>query len=112
MRESQAKAYPCMCCIHNMLFGSQHAIRGKNQFRALIGHATDLWCTADSASRQRSAHHVPGIQLWQQFALHSGGDVHDVAVPLHLHEGFHIDGAHLGHFADIVSAQINQHDML
>jgi len=73
---------------------------------------SDLGGSTDSASRQSSPHPIPSIQLWQQFPLHSRGDVHYVTVTLHLHESFHVDRAHLGNLAHIIAAKIYKHDVL
>ena len=45
-------------------------------------------------------------------ALHVAHDMHDVGVPLDLHELRHLDSAGLGNTTDVVAPQVDQHDVL
>ena len=52
------------------------------------------------------------VEVVAQFALDVGDDVHDVAVALDEEAVGHLDRADLGDAADVVAAEIEQHQML
>ena len=53
-----------------------------------------------------------GRRLGLQLADDVGHDVHDVRVALDLHQPRHADRARLGDAADVVAAEVDQHDVL
>ena len=52
-----------------------------------------------------------GVEIVAQLALDVGDDVHDVAVALDEEAVGHLDRADLGDAADVVAAEIEQHQM-
>mmetsp|Transcript_13345 Transcript_13345/g.56403 ORF Transcript_13345/g.56403 Transcript_13345/m.56403 type:complete len:538 (-) Transcript_13345:220-1833(-) len=75
-------------------------------------HRAHLGRAAHRARRKRRAEHVPGPELVQEGSGHRRRDVHDVRVPLNLHQLFHLDGSSLADPPDVVAAQVHQHDVL
>mmetsp|Transcript_29354 Transcript_29354/g.74802 ORF Transcript_29354/g.74802 Transcript_29354/m.74802 type:complete len:435 (-) Transcript_29354:763-2067(-) len=75
-------------------------------------HGAHLGRARHRARGQRGAQRVPRVQLRQQVARDGGGDVHDVAVPLHLHQLAHLDAAADRHLAHVVATQVHKHDVL
>lgn len=58
---------------------------------------THLGRPADSPCRQRSPQSVPGVQSLLKLTCHCAADVHDMAVPLNLHQLLHHNAARLRH---------------
>src|SRR3546814_9653732 len=66
---------------------------------------------ADRAGRKRRAQHVDVTQPFAQGTGHLAGDVHDVAVALDHELLADLHRAWLGDAADVVAAQVDQHQV-
>ena len=53
-----------------------------------------------------------GARPLRRLALEGADQVHDVGVALDEHEVFDFDGAELGDAADVVAAEVDEHDVL
>ena len=71
-----------------------------------FGRARDRPCREDGAQGVHRPH--PGLQL----ARHRRDHMHHVAVSLHVHEAFHPDRARPADPAEVVAAEVDQHQVL
>ena len=74
-------------------------------------HGADFGRAADGADGHGGAEGVPAIAIIAKFAGDGGRDVHDVAVALDDHDGGQVDGAGLRDFTDVVSTEVDEHDV-
>ena len=75
-------------------------------------HGPDLRGAGDRAGGQPGAEGVEGRLLGAEPAGDVRGDVHHVRVALDLHDVGELDGAVVGDPADVVAAQVHEHDVL
>src|SRR5438046_1215188 len=75
-------------------------------------HGPDLGRARQRPRRERGRQRVEGVLPLAQLARHRADDVHDVAVVLHGHELGHADAAEPAHAAEVVAAEVHQHDVL
>src|SRR5690606_18934232 len=75
-------------------------------------HGADLGCAAQGAGGQGGAQHVERRNARLHPADHVGGDVHDVGEALHHHLLGDPHRAGGGDAADVVAAQVDQHQVL
>ena len=75
-------------------------------------HGADLGRAGDGAGGEGGAQHVEGVQSRAQFADDVGDDVHDVGVALDDHALGEAHGADAGDAADVVAAQVDEHQVL
>ena len=75
-------------------------------------HGADLGGAADGASGEGGAHDVVGGAVRVELAADVGDDVHDVGVALDDHEFIDTYGAELGGTSDVVSGEVDEHDVL
>mmetsp|Transcript_21136 Transcript_21136/g.68381 ORF Transcript_21136/g.68381 Transcript_21136/m.68381 type:complete len:375 (+) Transcript_21136:286-1410(+) len=75
-------------------------------------HRAHLGRAAHRPRGQRRAERIPHIEAGFERARDGGGDVHNVRVSFHLHELLHFDRAALGDGADVVAAEVDEHDVL
>ena len=75
-------------------------------------HGAHLGGSADRAGGEGGAHDVVGAAVGAEFAADVGDDVHDVGVAFDDHEFVDVDGAELSCAADIVSGEVDEHDVL
>ena len=74
-------------------------------------HGTDLGGAADGACGEGGAHDIVGGAVWPELAAYVGDDVHDVGVALDDHEFVDTHGAILSGASDVVSSEVNEHDV-
>ncbi len=75
-------------------------------------HGADLGRAGHGARRKAGPQGVVGRQFGPEVALHMRDQVHHVGELLHVHELRHRHGAGPADPADVVSAQVDQHDVL
>ena len=74
-------------------------------------HRPDFGSPRDRTCGQACFESIEGIDAITQLPLHFTADVHHMTVTLHHHDFGQFDASKLCHAANIVSAQINKHDV-
>src|SRR5439155_6750353 len=99
------------------------AVEGEVADATAIGSADGLFQFGDdlhrphfrrarkSACGEGRAHQIVGSLVVAEASFHVGDDVHDVTVALDDHEVFDLHAAIVANAAQIVSRQIDQHDV-
>ena len=78
----------------------------------MISIARTLGAPRDGAGRERRLERVERVLAGRERAGHVAHDVHDVAVVLDLHELVDGHRARRAHAAEVVAAQVDEHDVL
>ena len=74
-------------------------------------HGADFGGAGDCARGKTGQKGIHNIHFGTQRALNGGNDVHDVGIPLDAEGVFDLNAARDAHTADVVAAQIQQHQM-
>src|SRR5260370_1823046 len=75
-------------------------------------HGADLGRAGNGASGKASHQRVQAIHIFAETTAQCGDDVHDVGKTLDGHELLDFDGAVIADAAEIVAAEIDEHDVL
>src|SRR6266849_7029001 len=75
-------------------------------------HGAHFGRTGDGAGREAGHERVKAIHIFAQATAQAGNDVHDVGKTLDDHELLDFDGAVVADTAEIVAAEIDEHDVL
>src|SRR5262249_5405689 len=75
-------------------------------------HRPDFGCAGDSSRRKGRANCVKHAATAAQTPLYVGYNMHDMAVALDLHELCYPDRAEFRHSANIITGEIDEHDVL
>jgi len=74
-------------------------------------HGADLRGTGDRARGEGGLEHVEHVLSRSQIAPHAGNEMHHVGIALDDHELVHLHTAVGGHASDVVSPEINEHEV-
>src|SRR5258706_383528 len=85
--------------------------RGLFQFRNDL-HGADFWRATESAGRESGAHQIMDGFVLRQYTFNLGNDVHDMAVTLNDHQVFDMDRSEVAYPPEVVSGEINEHNVL
>ncbi len=74
-------------------------------------HGADLGGAGEGAGGKAGAKGVNGREAGAEAAFEGRDQVHDVGVALDEHEVFHADGAELADAAEVIAAEVDEHDV-
>ena len=78
----------------------------------MISMARILGAPAEGSGGEAGLEGVDGGEVLLELAFDGADQVHDVAVAFHEHQVFDADGAVLADAANVVAAQVDEHDVL
>jgi len=75
-------------------------------------HSADLGGTGEGSGGEAGAEGIEGGELWAKLAFESADQMHDVRVAFHEHQVLDLNGAEVRDAAEVVTAEIDEHDVL